>query len=94
VSPGQILLHAVGGAPDAGRRDQVEQGLDLVRAAADPVDTGRSAAPFRDGRTTAPHALTEDDRRRLAAIRHETDPAGLVVVPRPLDAPAPSPTLH
>lgn len=90
--PGQILLHAVGDAPDARTSASVEHGLDLVRAAAGPVDTGRSAAPFRDGRTTAPNALIDHDRRRLAAIRRDTDPGGLIVVPRPLDAEPTSPT--
>jgi hypothetical protein len=72
--------------PTRRERDRVEDGLGLVRAAAAAVDTGRSAASFRDGRTTAPNALLEPDRRRPATIRRAIDPAGLLLVPRPLDA--------
>lgn len=83
--PGAVVLHAVGAAADPAGLAAVENALERVRRASRHVDAGRSAASFRDGRSTAPGALTEPHRRRLRAIRRVVDPDGLVVVPRPLD---------
>ena len=80
--PGEVLLHATGGAPDEESRRAVLAALETVLAAARPVDTGRSSAAFRDGRESAPDALPDDIRVRLARIRRETDPAGLLDTPR------------
>jgi FAD/FMN-containing dehydrogenase len=85
TSPGgEILLHAVGAAPDPAARRRVTTGLEAVLAAARPFDTGHSAAAFRDGRTATPDALPADTRTRLASIRRRTDPHDLIVVPRQL----------
>lgn len=82
--PGSILLHAVGLAPTPVAWRSVERELAAVRAAAAPADTGRSAAPFRDGQTSAPGALAPADRERLAQIRRRYDPDGVFAVSRPL----------
>ena len=76
--PGDLLLHAVGPAPTAEGSRAVQHGLERVLAAAAPVDTGHSAASFRDGQTDALDALDQTARRRLGRVQHEVDPQGLI----------------
>lgn len=82
--PSEVLLHATGPAPDADSRDRVTAALDTVLAAARPVDIGRGAAAFRDGRERTPDALPPEVTERLAAIRSEVDPDGLITPSRSL----------
>lgn len=82
--PGPFLLHVVGPAPTATDRPAVEQAIDVVRDAAEPVDTGRAAASFRDGQTTAPGALGPEASQRLQALRRGYDPHGRIRRPRPV----------
>ena len=79
---GEILLHATGAAPDGKSRQRVESALLTVLAAARPVDTGRSAAAFRDGQASAPDALPAEVRERLAEIRRRVDPSGVISLSR------------
>jgi FAD binding domain-containing protein len=72
--PAPFLLHAVGTAGDAAARSRTEDGLTTLRAAADPADTGRSAAPFADGRPADPNGLGPTDLARVAHIRTAIDP--------------------
>lgn len=80
--PGDFLLHAVGPAPDQEARERVEGALDEIRELASPVDTGRTATSFRDGRTSAPDALPPAAASRLESIRSTYDPGGLIRRPR------------
>jgi FAD/FMN-containing dehydrogenase len=82
--PGDVLLHATGPGPDPDSRRRVAAALDTVLAVARSVDTGRSAAAFRDGHDRAPDAFPSDVRARLAAIRREVDPTGLILSSRSL----------
>ena len=82
--PGEILLHATGPAPDEDSRQRVQSALGAVLAAARPVDTGRSAAAFRDGQASAPDALSSETRERLASIRRRIDPDGVIQLSRML----------
>lgn len=82
--PGEVLLHATGAAPDPDSRRRVTAALEAVLATVHPVDTGRSAPAFRDGRDRTPDAFPPDVRTRLAAIHREIDPGGLVSSSRSL----------
>lgn len=82
--PGPFLLHAVGAAPSADDRPGVQQALDTVRAAAEPVDTGRSSISFLDGQTSASDALTREVSSRLDAARRRFDPNHRIRHPRTL----------
>jgi hypothetical protein len=64
----------------------VQRAFERVLAAAAPVDTGRSAASFRDGRTDAPAALDQDTRDRLRGVQHEVDSERLIRPGRTLDS--------
>lgn len=78
--PGEILLHATGEGTDAAARNRTQEALDRVLAAARPFDTGHSAASFRDGHGSAPDGLAPAARERLAAIRQNVDPSGVIAV--------------
>ncbi|MBU8855843.1 FAD-dependent oxidoreductase [Micromonospora sp. WMMB482] len=82
--PGQVLLHATGAAPDAPTRMRVASALRAVLSAAGPVDTGRSAAAFRDGQPSAPDALAPDIRARVDSVRRAIDPYGIITPSRSL----------
>jgi hypothetical protein len=82
VAPGPFLVHAVGLAPSPDARDPVERGLADVRRASAPADLGRSAVSFAEGRVGDADALEPADRERLAAIRAEIDPDGVIVASR------------
>lgn len=82
--PGDFLLQAVGDAPDDGSRAAVEEGHRTLLDAARPVDTGRSNAPFRVGRISAPDALDAAPRDRLRDIETAYDPERIFSLPRPL----------
>ena len=77
--PGAVLLHATGPAPDPDARAKVEAALAKVLAAAQPVDTGRSATSFRDGQDAARDARPIEFLTRLDAIRHLVDPENVIV---------------
>lgn len=72
--PAPYLLHAVGIAGDAATRARTEDGLARVLSAAAAADTGRSSAPFADGRAADPNGLDPDDLQRLADISAAVDP--------------------
>lgn len=82
--PGEFLLHAVGAAPDPDATGPVDDAIATLLAATAPVDTGRSAASFRDGRTAAPDALDDSTRARLAAAITGHDPHGRILRARHL----------
>lgn len=82
--PGEYLMHAVGPAGSPAGQHSIGLELEAVRRAAASEDTGRSAASFRDGQTSAPGALRPADRERLTRIRSQIDSNGVIVVPRPL----------
>jgi len=84
--PAPFLLHAVGPANDADARARTEDGLSRVRAAANPADTGRSAAPFADGRAADNNGLDQTDLQRLAHIRAAVDPHQRIAPSRVLKA--------
>ena len=71
---GPMLLHAVGTAADAASRLRTEDGLAHVRDIAAAADTGRSAAPFADGRAADANGLNDKDLRRIADIATAVDP--------------------
>ncbi|MFG1929132.1 FAD-binding oxidoreductase [Mycobacterium sp. NPDC048908] len=70
---GPFLLHAVGAAPDEAARQRVDAVLSRVRAAARPVDTGRSAPSFCEGILGAVEAFPASDIDRLRAARDALD---------------------
>jgi FAD binding domain-containing protein len=72
--PGPLLLHAVGNAADPGSPARIEEGMARVRDVAGPADTGRSSAPFADGRASDSGGLTESDLGRLADVAAAVDP--------------------
>lgn len=72
--PGPLLLHAVGTAGDAASRTRTEEGLAHVRTLAAPADTGRSAAPFADGRVADDNGLNPAELQRLDGIAAALDP--------------------
>ncbi|GAB7067219.1 FAD-dependent oxidoreductase [Mycobacterium hodleri] len=72
--PGPLLLHAVGNATDPGTRNDIEEGLAHLRDVAGPADTGRSSAPFADGRAADSGGLTQPDLSRLADVAAAVDP--------------------
>ncbi|KAA0099546.1 FAD-binding oxidoreductase [Mycolicibacterium sp. P1-18] len=72
--PGPLLLHAVGNAADPGSHGRVEDGLARLVDVAGPADTGRSSAPFADGRAADAGGLTPGDLTRLAAAAAAVDP--------------------
>ncbi|NYJ73718.1 FAD-binding oxidoreductase [Allobranchiibius huperziae] len=80
--PGPFLLHVVGPAPTVDDRRTVEQAIDVVRAAVQPVETGRAAASFRDGQTTVPGAFADDEEERLRSVRQRYDPHRRIRRPR------------
>ena len=82
--PGSFLLHAVGPAPEPDDHPAVEEALGVVRASAEPVDSGRASTSFRDGQTSAADVLLPDARERLAAIRRRLDPQRSIWYPRPI----------
>jgi hypothetical protein len=82
AAPGPFLVHAVGLAPSPGARKPVERALADVRRASAPADLGRSAVSFAEGRVSDADALKPADRDRLAAIRAELDPDGVIVASR------------
>lgn len=82
--PGDFLLQAVGDTPDKESRSAVEEGHNTLLGAARTVDTGRRAAAFRVGRTSAPDALDVASRARLREVEAIYDPGQVFSVPRPL----------
>lgn len=78
TSPGgAFLLHAVGLASETNTAAHIEEALERVRAAARPVDVGRTAVGFRDGQPDAVGALSPGDAERLAATGRAVDPDGV-----------------
>jgi len=84
--PGPFLLHAVGTAGDTAARARTEAGLTAVCATARPVDIGKSAAPFADGRAADPNGLDHADLQRLARVNAALDPDGYLSPSRTLAA--------
>jgi hypothetical protein len=82
TAPGPFLLHAVGLAPAPGAREPLEQALQEVRRVSAPADIGRSAVSFAEGRPGEADSLPPADRDRLAAIRAELDPDGVITASR------------
>jgi FAD/FMN-containing dehydrogenase len=82
AAAGPFLVHAVGLAPSPGTRKPVERALADVRRASAPADLGRSVVSFAEGRVGDADALEPADRDRLAAIRAELDPDGVIVASR------------
>ncbi len=82
AAPGPFLLHAVGLAPSPGAREPVERALAEVRHASAPADLGRAALSFAEGRVGGADSLEPADTERLAAIKAELDPDGVIVASR------------
>ena len=76
--PGDLVLHATGGAPDEGARRAVLDALQTVRDRARAVDAGVSAPAFRDGQAPDVDTHSPGVARRLAEIRQELDPTGVI----------------
>jgi FAD binding domain-containing protein len=92
--PGPLLLHAVGNAADPGSRTRVEEGLASVRDVAGPADTGRSAAPFADGRAADAGGLTQPDLSRLVGVAAAVDPGRRLAPSRILASMTNAPSQH
>lgn len=89
VAPGAFLVHT-GSSTDDQTRSAVERQLTTVRSAAADVDSGHSAAAFRDGQTTAYDALSRSAATRLSRLHTKRDPDRLLAPARLLTDPGDS----
>ncbi len=78
VTPGPFALHAVGAVADPSGRPAVEAAFRKLRAAAAPVDLGRSIGSWVEGASSVPDALAPEVRVRVAKIADAVDPEGRI----------------
>ncbi|PRZ41181.1 FAD/FMN-containing dehydrogenase [Antricoccus suffuscus] len=78
ITSGPFALHAVGALGDSSDRPVIEAAFKKLRAAAAPVDLGRSIGSWVEGASSVPDALAPEVRERVVRIADAVDPEGRI----------------